>query len=276
MSTVETSLTAPEDRKDPMVAPIYKNQPPLSEEEADSAVNDLNKNQFVQKYRNIERRYADPAIALQHIGLISFRPAKGATPNEHGVYGFIKSRGNYATEGEANTAAETLIREVDAYHEIFHIYVGRPFPATGTFDKFVKTVAEVDLRKQVKESVTSDIKKKKAIEKRAVLEIKEKEEELRRDVEEEPDPFDTYTTLRVKLAQVGFTYLETDKKKLDMREIILRTRGKIEDMDGENDQYKEKYMSKFMDARKAAGIEEASPNNFIQFLNSDMKEELGF
>ena len=31
---------------------------------------------------------------MQRIGLLSFVPAKGATPNSKGIYGFAKMRGN--------------------------------------------------------------------------------------------------------------------------------------------------------------------------------------
>ena len=34
---------------------------------------------------------------MQNIGLISFVPAKGATPNDNGVFGFAKLRGNFST-----------------------------------------------------------------------------------------------------------------------------------------------------------------------------------
>lgn len=272
----ESALTAPADRGPRGSYKPDQFQPPLTEDETKEASEVLNKKDFVYKFPTVERRYADPPITLQRIGLFSFIPAKGAVPNENGVYGFAKLRGNYGTETEANQQAEKIIREVDSYHEIYHCYVGRPFPVTADFDKYVKDKEEIDIRKQVSESVSTDIKQKKADEKRAMQEIKDREKALREDVENDADPYDTYTTLRVKLAQVGFTYLETEKKKQEMKEIILKARDEIEKMDEENPDYKKQYMKKYMDARKEAGIKEESKDNFIMYLDSDMRKELGF
>lgn len=272
----DSTLTTPGDHQDTNYKPD-SSLPPLTDTETKEAVSELDKPEFISKYPTVERRHADPTMPLQQIGLISFVPAKGATPNKHGVYGFAKLRGNFSSECEANQRAEKLIREVDSYHEIYHCYVGRPFPVTNDFMRFVKNVEEIDLKKQVSESVSADIKKKKAEEKKTVQEIEERKKALHEDVKaDEGDPYDTYTTLRVKLAQVGFAYLDMEKKKQQMKEIILKTRVEIEKMDEESEDYKNAYVDKYMTARQKAGIADTTDDNFIKYLHSDMKDELGF
>ena len=126
----ESSLTAPEDRDRINRWKPDQSIAPLSSSEFKNAISELKSTDFIKKFPRVERQYADPAISLQNIGLISFVPAKGAKPNENGVFGYAKMRGNYPNELEANERSEFIIRNVDSYNTIFSTYVGRPFPIT--------------------------------------------------------------------------------------------------------------------------------------------------
>ena len=121
-NTYESSLTAPEDRDLNNKWKPDLSIPPLDNTQASHALQDLNINSFIQKFPKVDRTYQDSPIPLQNIGLISFIPAKGATPNERGVFGFAKLRGNYASELESNQRAEYIIRNVYSYNQIFHTY----------------------------------------------------------------------------------------------------------------------------------------------------------
>lgn len=273
-NNTESSLTSPEDRKKG-VFKLHPTVPVLNETDSKNAIEDLNQNTLLKSYPRIERKFVDPHIMSQQIGLISFVPAKGATPNDRGIYGFAKLRGNYQSDIEANERAEFLIRNVDSYNKIYHTYVGRPFPLT-TSSEFSNEIEQIDLKKQIKESVSQDIKQKRMDERKQIEEIKERERKLKEDVSGDEDPYDLYTTLRVKLAQIGFSYLEMDKKKQEMKDIILKTRTQLEEMDDKNPDFKEQYMERYMSARRDAGIKDDDSNNFISFMGSDLKEELGF
>ena len=272
----ENTLTSPSDRD---LVNRYKGDqgaPQLTESEVQSAMNSLNNTSFVDKFPKVERRYADPSISLQTIGLISWVPAKGATPNEQGIYGFAKLRGNFATEIEANERAEYIIRNVDSYHQIYHSYVGRPFPLTNN-PKFVAEVSEVDIRKNTTESISNNIKNKKDEEQRVADEIKEREKMLLSDTTDKDgdDPYELYTTLKVKKAQITWTYLETKKKLEEMKDIIIKTRNEIEELDKQNDDYKKKYFDKYMQARRESGLsDKQNEDNFIKFMVEDA--DLGF
>jgi len=273
----ENSLTAVSDRNmstnTPKTYSLKHKFPELKEDQVTMAMEDLNNTSFVERFPEVERRYVDPVIPLQRIGLISFVPAKGATPNSNGFYGFAKLRGNYDSVAEANDRAEFLIRHVDSYHQIYHSYVGRPFPITDSTDCSLN-IDQVDMKKEIKESVSHNVKNKRTKEEREMQEIKDREEELLSDVKREPeDPTllkDTYITLQVKKAQLTWTFLETEKKLNEMKNIIIKTRQEIKEMDEKDPSYKEMYFKKYMDARSAAGLSvDQHGDNFIKYMVGD-------
>ena len=271
--TKESSLTAPEDRNLENRWRPDQSSRALSEDEVNVAIQTLNNTSFTEKFPRVDRTYADPPVPMQTIGLISFIPAKGATPNKNGIYGFAKIRGNYSTEIEANQRAEFLIRNVDSYHQVYHAYVGRPFPLTESSDYSAAT-SEVDIRRDTAESVSSNIKDKKMEEQRTVEEIKQREEDLLTASRNDTiDPYEEYITLRVKKAQLSWTYLEHQKKLEEVKNIIVKTRTQISELEGTNPEFVNSYYEKYMKARRDAGIvesEEDLKNNFIKFLVEDV------
>ena len=269
---IENSLTSPSDRDPARTYQPNQGSRALTEEEVKNAMNTLNNKKFENFFLKVERRYADPVESMQRIGLFSFVPAKGATPNEKGVYGFAKLRGNYPTDQEANERAEYLIRNVDSYHQIYHTHVGRPFPCTVSSD-YSEDTNEVDLKKSMTESVSHSIKQKKKTESQQIKEIEQREKELLEDTKKEKeDPVDFYTTLRVKKAQLAWTYLETQKKMDQMKESIIKTRSEIEKMDDENNSYSNDYFKKYCDARSASGLDNSThQDTFMKFLVEDVK-----
>ena len=268
----ESSLTTPDDRVRENNWRPEQGAPQLSENEVTSAMEELNNVSFTSKFPRVDRTYADPPPPLQTIGLLSFVPAKGAQPNANGVYGFAKLRGNYSTQQEADQRAEFLIRNVDSYHQIYHTYVGRPFPMTAS-SKYSAETNEIDIRKEMTESVSNNVKQKKQDELKTVQEIKAREEALVADTKkEEVDPYDEYITLRVKKAQLSWTYLEHVKKMKEIKDILVRTRKEIGKMEEENSEYKEKYYDKYMTARKESGFKDTPGElqaNFMKFLVED-------
>ena len=266
----ENSLTAPSDRNPDRSYKPNQGNINLSEDEVVNAMDSLNNNSYVKRFLKVERRYADPVDPMQRVGLISFVPARGATPNDKGIYGFAKLRGNFATNTEANEKAEYLIRNVDSYHQIYHAYVGRPFPLCTTSDYSGESI-EIDIRNNMKESISDNIKKKKKEEMKTMDEIKDREKELIEDTsKEEQDPADLYTTLRVKKAQLSWTYLETMKKVDEMKNSIIKARKEIEDMDEKDTSYKEVYLNKYLEARKKTGLDVTNmKDSFMKYMVED-------
>ena len=275
---IENALTSPEDRDH--VKKNYKpclNERKLSEEEVQHAMNELNNTKNLKNFLKVERRYADPVDPMQRIGLISFVPAKGATPNKNGLYGFAKLRGNYPTEREASEKAELIIREVDSYHQIYHCYVGRPFPITLRND-MAKETDDVDLQKDMNDTYREDIRKKKKEDEKIKREVSERAQRLQEDVKKETDdPNEVYTTLRVKKAQLIWAYLDYEKKINKMKDSIIKTRKEIKEMDSQNEQYKKEYFNRYKQARKDSGLDESKEDlegSFMKYMVEDV--DLGF
>ena len=270
----ENSLTAPKDRDREKRWRPEQGAAALTEEEVKSAIESLDNTSFTDRFPRVDRTYADPPIPLQTIGLISFTPAKGAIPNENGVFGFAKLRGNYASQLEASQRAEAIIRNIDSYHQIYHTWVGRPFPVTAS-SKYSAETDEVDMRKDMVKSVSSSIKTKKDKEQREMQEIKKREEALLAESRADPadaDPYEEYITLRVKKAQLSWTYLEHIKKIEEIKEIIIRTRKELDIIDSKEPEFKTKYYEKYMKAREDVGLtldKEKSGSNFMKFLVED-------
>ncbi len=267
----ESSLTTPSDKTQEFKPDIHT--PSLSKEETELASTELLLKDLSVKFPRVERRYADPPVPLQTFGLFSFVPAKGATPNEKGIFGMAKMRGNFSTQTEAEAQAEKLIKESDSYHKIYTTYVGRPFPVTVSSD-YSKETSEVDMRKDVTETISYDVKKKRDREEQEMREIREKEAQLKSDVvrdEKTPEyQHDLYTTLRVKKAQLSWTYLENEKKLNEIKEIIIKTRQEIDEMEQENSEYKNTYFEKYLVARSQSGLNnDMKQNNFLKFMVED-------
>ena len=123
------------------------------------------------------------------------------------------------------------------------------------------------------ESVSASIKSKKKEEQQVVKEIEEREKNLLEESKnDEEDPLDHYTTLRVKKAQITWTYLETQKKLDEMKDIIIKTRKEIEDMEKEDESYSKDYYKKYCDARNNAGLDNSNnQETFMKFLVEDHK-----
>ena len=277
----ESSLTTPSDRDLNNKLKPQQHTKPLTDEETVEAVKSLNITTFTEKFPRVDRVYADPPVPLQTISLFSFTPAKGATPNEDGIYGFAKVRGSYATPLEAEQRAEFLIKNIDSFHSIYHLYVGRPFPLTNS-DKYASETSEVDIRKAISENVSSHITQQKLEEKRTIQDIQEREKQLLSDSskarqddgkgEVDVDPYEDYITQQVKKAQLTWTFIEHIKKLHEVKNIIIKTRNNIKEYDEKHPDFKESYFQRYMDARKEAGVDKDDKSlkeSFVKFMVED-------
>jgi hypothetical protein len=239
-----------------------KDTKPLEGEEATCAIEQLNNTDFVRKFKASDRNYADPGLHLQQFGLFSFIPAKGATPNKNGIFGFAKQRGNFATEDEASVRAEMLIKECDSTHTIFHTYVGRPFPLTVS-DKYAAETSEVDIRRETTEAISTTIKAKKAETQKQMSGTRDKSE-----VDE-----DEYITTCVKNAQLSWSYMEHVTKMKEIRLLIMKARAELKELDIMNPQFKANYLAKYAAARKKAGINTSKADlesGFMKYMGCDV------
>jgi hypothetical protein len=242
---------------------------PLTNDQLDSAMNAKYKTWFPE--RNTVR--CDPDIPSQVYCLHTFVPVKGATPNEHGVYGVMKVRGVYRTEEEARKRAEHLVKHYDSFYNIRTSYVGAPFPLCGNECKYIKDdqVDEVELGKATKEAVTDDIKERRRKEKDEIKEMEDRQKRLLEDVkQEELDPFETYTMLHTKRAQSIWTMREAFEKLCKVRKVVLDAERDIARMDTESDEYREDFTERYYKARREAHLPD-DDGSFLQYFGSDVK-----
>jgi hypothetical protein len=264
------SLTSPRDR-DHAQPVLRRNAPPLTDDETAEACAVKVRN---LKFPEIDRQYADPPLMNQRIVLVSFIPAKGARPDEDNIYGMMKVRGVFATEDEANERAEMLIRNHDSYHEIYHAFVGRPFPVTNA-DGYEKELQTIDIRQKTVKLISEDILNKKRTEEKEIRDMHDKEKKLlaesKRAKENLPeDPYEAYITDQVKRAQLIWTYRETMKKCLQMKDVIATVNQTITDTESEHPGFLSQYKEKYMTARRDAGLkDENEEENFIKYLGVD-------
>lgn len=267
MTDTQSSLTSPADKVVTEYKP--KSKPVLNDEDCERAYKEC----FVSSLTDIayERKYADPKIAGQTYSLHSFIPSKGAKPDKDGIFGMLKIRGTFGTIEETNERAEELIRNHDSYHKIYHGYVGKPMPITVKSD-FSAEVEEVDINQQISKIVREDVKEKRSQEKKQVQEIRERERNLKEAVEQEAtDPYEKYTCLRVKKAQVVWSYMEHRKKLNEMIDVFEQTLLEIKEMDDEDDDYAKRYLDRYLEAREKAGIpEDKNDSSFMKYLNIDV------
>ena len=113
---------------------------------------------------------------------------------------------------------------------------------------------------------------KRAKEKKEVQEIRERERNLKEAVEQEAtDPYEKYTCLRVKKAQVVWSYMEHRKKLNEMIDVFEQTLLEIKEMDDEDDDYAKRYLDRYLEAREKAGIpEDKNDSSFMKYLNIDV------
>jgi hypothetical protein len=278
MSTpTQSSLTSPADRVPNPENVSYALGATLTEADVKQAMAENNVNVFTRRFPKVEKFYADPVIHSQVYSLVSFVPSRGATPDKDGVFGMLKVRGAFATEDEAMLRAEYLVRNVDSYHSIYHTYVGRPFPLAAT-NKYISDTVEIDIKKKVTEETSAQIRQKRDAERQTIKEIEEKEKELLSDVAKRPDeidPIDNYTELRVKKAQLSWTYLETLKKMNEMKASIIKARQELVQMDDSHPECRAEYMTRYKDARKKSGLPETD-ESFMKYLGDDLEADLGF
>lgn len=265
------SLACPRDRPEASRIIRQATHPSLSGDDLSNAVATLNKKAFTA----VDRQYADPPLKDQKIVLFSFVPSKGAKPDSDGWYGMAKVRGVFGNEEMANEHAEKLIRDYDSYHEIFHAYVGRPFPVTNKsgFEEEVKTI---DVKNKTVRLISEDILNKKREEEKEIKEMQEREqnllEESKRAKENLPeDPYDVYITDQVKRAQLIWTYKETVKKCEQMKDLIRTTNEVIATTEKEHPEYRDQYKEKYMKARRDAGLtDDKDDESFIKYLGMDL------
>lgn len=92
----------------------------------------------------------------------------------------------------------------------------------------------------------------------------------------EADPFETYITLKVKKAQLTWTFLEHQKKMAEVRRVVVGTMRSLEEMDVANPDFNARYFDKYAEARKIAGLSvdlssKEMQDNFMKYMVEEVR-----
>lgn len=268
----------------------------IPEEHMQEAFDTTNKTAFVSKWPKVERYVTDPPFESQKFCLHSFIPAKGATPDKDGVYGFLKCRGTFSDQASMNQRAETILRTIDSFHDLYHGVVGAPMPFANNPD-YAKETVDIDIKKKAVEEVSRSIESSREKDRQVINELKQREKELlesvhmrkdektgemkqltREEVEasetkeqREERMLDDYIAMRVKRATYLFTLMETKKKTDKIRENLKTVNEALLVTDKEHPEFIGKYKEKYEKEREKAGI--TGNNEFVRLLVEDVPEE---
>jgi hypothetical protein len=230
----------------------------------------LDKNFVKLKFPREQKFRVDPSIPGQHIGLISFQPSKNAVPDADGCFGVLKFRGAFPNGNEAETYAETLLRDHDTYAEIDMVYIGREFPLLVDNTMYTKTTREIDIRKKVDDIVKADLRQKKEKEQKEIEEVTARQQKLldkthEAEKDEIFDDLEYYTTLRVKKAQALSLIDEAKKRMEEAQEVVESANKEIENLDKDHPEYKDEFFGKYENALNSIGSSVAE-NPLIKYL----------
>lgn len=216
----------------------------------------------VLDYPEVERAYIDPEYDVaQRYTLHTFIPAKGATPDQDGVYGILKIRGAFSNVEEANSRADKIVSDIDSYNRIFTCRMGFPIPLMSAdgLKKSNHPTHKINVNTKVTEEFGENIRNKIQDEQRRVREIKDRERELIEDVKRTEDPpEERYTVLRTKRAQHSITVMKNIKLVATMIELVYKYNDEIREMELKDDTLEPTYMKRYLDACEKSGIDQST------------------
>lgn len=250
---------------------------PLTDEETKKAMTTLLHKDFIKlEFPRKTKFRVDPYLPGQTFGLVSFIPAKGASPDKQGCFGVLKVRGTFPTLNEAERWAENIVRNYDSYAEIDITHVGRDFPLMVDTSMYCESTREIDVRKKIEETVKEHLKSKKEEEKKEIEEIQERQDRLLNEHKEQTSEptidIEWYTQLRVKKANAQHMLDECKKRMQECNEVIARTQQQIDEIDAKQPEFKDEFLQKYKNALSAIGAD-AAKNPLIKYMQSEDDEK---
>lgn len=181
-------------------------------------------------YPKVVRTMIDSPIPGQCFSLISFMLFKEPRKLRNGcsVYGYLKTRGNWADKSQSQFEASKIIREVDSKYIIRIAPTGAWVPITDE-DAFIKEKLDVKMSENEFSLRDEVVKEKEAKQRRIQREIREREEELKQgDIYDDPTSLKYYSMKRVTEMRLMETrdnlIRQTNSIKLILRKVQMETK----------------------------------------------------
>ncbi len=242
----------------------------LNDEQLAQAMSQLvNKGFTSMEWPRTMKLHVDPPLSGQNFTLLSFIPSKTAVPDKEGCFGVLKIRGTFPSEKEMDQWAENIIRNHDTYAAIDCCYVGKPFPLMKDNSVYRESTKEIDTRIKVNEIQKEEVKTRRDQERKEMDEVNRRHRELLSSVEETKektvDDLELYTQLRVKKANLLYRQEDFKKRIIESEQLLVQTVKEISSMDKQHPEYKEQFMTKYLQALDASGID-PSKNPLIELM----------
>lgn len=224
------------------------NAKPLSLEELNVALRDN-----VNVHREFIKQHTDPPIDGQDWSLVSFRFLQTPLmlPDNELFYGWVKLRGNYSTDGEAEKRAEHLLQYFDSQNKNRIVKTGAWVPLTSS-KLLTKEFHEFSDQRFKQKIIEAEKKQQEEIK-----QVREREEKLKQGIDQfDEDSLDYYIVKKVSLAENEYTLEQALKRVKECRSNLDRLNEEIERLEKEHPEYIEEALPKYNEERKDAGLEE--------------------
>jgi len=239
----------------------------MNDAELEEALNDL-----LKPYPRVDRVWSDPTYNNQNFFLFSFVPSAKAIPDEKGMFGVFKVRGVFSTQNEMNTRAETIIRDIDSYHTIYHSIMGRAHPITPDPEKFVRENTEVDIKSMTGSLINEAVKQARDKEQKEIQEGNQRQKDYltgdRKEVVDNAE-IDEYTEKKVKRANLIFAILDLKTNIRKFKKSLRETVKSLSELNRKNPAYERDYMARYRKASEEAGIPETD-NTIIKYMTGEV------
>jgi len=256
---------------------------PLTDEEVVVAKKDLIDINFIMSKYGRERKFRiDSTVVGQNIGVVTFKPSKGAKPDKRGCFGVIKVRGNYPNTSEADKRCDVLLTE-DENCDIDMPLVGKEFPLMINNELYTYSVRDVDTKQIITDTTTSLIREKEEKDEKEKKAMLDKQKQLLDGTNEDEKEntltdYTLYEQLRTKKANNLYVIEKCKNNLVKCQENIENTLKEIKEIDGKFSSYKNDYIKNYIDEIKQVGIDpkqmEIIKYMFSDDLSQEIKEEI--
>lgn len=256
---------------------------PLSNEDVSIAKKELIDINFIMSKYGRERKFRnDSTVVGQSIGVISFKPSKGAKPDKRGCFGVVKVRGNYPNTSEADKRCDVLLTE-DENCDIDMPLVGKEFPLMVNNEVYTYSVRDVDTKQIITDTTTSLMREKEEKDEKEKKAMLEKQKQLLDGSNEEEKEntltdYALYEQLRTKKANNLYVIEKCKNNLVKCQENIDNALKEISEIDTKFPSYKNDYIKNYIDEIKQVGIDpkqmEIIKYMFTEDLSQEIKEEI--
>ena len=256
---------------------------PLSNEDVSIAKKELIDINFIMSKYGRERKFRnDSTVVGQSIGVISFKPSKGAKPDKRGCFGVVKVRGNYPNTSEADKRCDVLLTE-DENCDIDMPLVGKEFPLMVNNELYTYSVRDVDTKQIITDTTTSLMREKEEKDEKEKKAMLEKQKQLLDGSNEEEKEntltdYALYEQLRTKKANNLYVIEKCKNNLVKCQENIDNALKEISEIDTKFPSYKNDYIKNYIDEIKQVGIDpkqmEIIKYMFTEDLSQEIKEEI--